>query len=618
LVDKNTKQEVKNHEALELLKKPNKVQTDSDFIYLMSTYIDLFGQAPIYPLKSALNDKVYAQLQLLCPANMNVYLDMNSVFDKIAKIQYTKNGKMMDVKPNELIDIKRADPFHPWKGLSTIEKARLERENELNSLDLDNMFAKNGAVPSGVVATDKPLRKETFKFVQKNLKREYEGKKNAFKLMFLTHGMKFTPVTMNSKDLEYVAKRKLNREQIMSIFKVPPTLMAITGSSNRATALVEERTFSANVVDPRLDLIYTSLTRFYLPLFKNTENLEFIYDNPIPEDVESEVLEITAGVAGKQWMSINEARKMRNLPSIPGGDKIDDTDSKDPKEDPKPNDEPSSEEKQVNLLEKIIGVKKKRHEKHDCKDHHCKELAPDPTNIKNKKIQALVTARNKYIAFKEVDLADKLSTHFDKFSDIAATKKKDVSNDSLTPQQVEEHLFPKEEVVKWVFALYLILRLNNDETGNAAVSTLTDIFKWIEVDKVDRDLISETRAKTSASSIEKTLLQTVRKEIKKNLDDGITDMRVIRQNVYGMLSDYKDWKIDQVVKTEVSTMWGEIQFREYQKNGVEKIKWLCGADPCPLCLGNKNQIVELGKEFNSGHTKEPAHVNCYCQTIPIV
>jgi SPP1 gp7 family putative phage head morphogenesis protein len=57
--------------------------------------------------------------------------------------------------------------------------------------------------------------------------------------------------------------------------------------------------------------------------------------------------------------------------------------------------------------------------------------------------------------------------------------------------------------------------------------------------------------------------------------------------------------------------------KTYREAGLEEMEWVT-SDPCPECVQNQGQIVQIGGTFNSGAQQPPAHPNCRCALLPVI
>jgi len=454
-------------------------------------------------------------------------------------------------------------------------------------------------VPSGVIKTDKEINKDNFQEVKERIRTQYEGKKNAFKLMFLTHGFDYQQVSLSQRDMQYIDKRKLSRDQILSIFKVPKSLVAVSDQVNRATSETEYTAFAENVIKPRLDLIFDKLNKFYLPLFPNTENYELRFTNPVPDDKEYKLKERQASVG--VWRTPNEIRAEDGLEPIEGGDTL----------------------YQVNNYNYPIPADNNDNNGDENKHLH-KEALPNPSKISNRKQHNYTARRNKYLMFKQNQLELKLLQHFNYF--IRDLKREPIkkaisfAEEELTAPEIEQNILPpKEDITRWKFMLYLLLYTKLLETSETCRKQLLDIYEFKDIPDETSQRMIEHRAVQVSDGISKTMLNKVKDVVKRSVDNGITDIKDIKKEVVKVLSDQKDWKVEQIARTELVNAYEETQHKVYTENKVETVKWICGSSPCGICDKNRDVIQPIGRAFPSGHSRPgETHPSCVCEIVPIV
>ncbi len=314
-LDGDEKADQPDNPALKLLQKPNPFQTGVDLLYLISSHIDAFGVAYLYPVKNSYGEPV--QIWELDPNRMYPLRGENFIE---GYVYYNPMGERVDFKVGELIEIKRPHPFDQHLGISTIEMARFAVEGDYSAQIWNNNFFQNGALPSGVLQTEGTLDDTTFKKIQTQWHDTYDGRDNAYKTVILEGGTKYQQLALKQKDMDFMEQRKFNRDEILAIFKVPKPIVAISDDINRASAQTAEYVFAKRTVKPRLDLIFEKLNAFYLPLFKGTDGMVFEYENPVPDD---ETSELAARVAAVDiWKTKNEVRAEEGLDPVEGGDEL--------------------------------------------------------------------------------------------------------------------------------------------------------------------------------------------------------------------------------------------------------------------------------------------------------
>lgn len=120
-------------------------------------------------------------------------------------------------------------------GLLGAPRIGLAREAIALSLAQEQQAARwmgNGAKPSGMLTTDQKLGDDTKTRLKQDIKENWTGLQNSGKMIVGEQGLKFLPFSMTSADLEFIASRKYQVEEIARIFRIP---LHMIGALDRAT-----------------------------------------------------------------------------------------------------------------------------------------------------------------------------------------------------------------------------------------------------------------------------------------------------------------------------------------------------------------------------------------------
>lgn len=116
--------------------------------------------------------------------------------------------------------------FDGLNGLNPIAYARQAIALGLSTEEHGSRLFTNGAVTSGVLATDQQLTDDAFKRLKDQFHGEHMGTANAYKPMILEMGLNWKPISLNAEDSQFLETRKMQRDEICAIFRVPPHLVA--------------------------------------------------------------------------------------------------------------------------------------------------------------------------------------------------------------------------------------------------------------------------------------------------------------------------------------------------------------------------------------------------------
>jgi HK97 family phage portal protein len=89
-----------------------------------------------------------------------------------------------------------------------------------------------GTRPSGILATDQKLDDKTLERLKGRWKEINAGLQNTGKAAILEAGLKWTPLSISAKELEFIAARQFQVQEIARMFRIPPHMI---GELSRST-----------------------------------------------------------------------------------------------------------------------------------------------------------------------------------------------------------------------------------------------------------------------------------------------------------------------------------------------------------------------------------------------
>lgn len=182
-------------------------------------------------------------------------------------------------------------------------------------------FYKNGANSSGAFTFPNELTEPAFQRLKQDLKENYAGLRNAGTPMLLEGGGEFKQFAMKPADAQLIENKRFQTEDVARIYRTPLHLIQeLTRSTNN------------NIEQQSLEFVMYTM----LPWFKRWEEninmqllsraerqagyyIEFKIDALLRGDAKSRA---EAYARGRQWgwLSVNDIRKLENLPRIENGD----------------------------------------------------------------------------------------------------------------------------------------------------------------------------------------------------------------------------------------------------------------------------------------------------------
>lgn len=219
--------------------------------------------------------------------------------------------------------------FDGTKGESVIRyAARQAVGTALAADEFAGEFFSNGANPSMVITYPQNVAPtaEQQNQLREQFTERYVGTGNRHKPLLLVNGGEVKAVSLSAEDAQLLETRKFQVVEIARAFGVPPHMIGETSASTSWGSGIEQMSigFVRYTLGPHLRRIEQELNRKLWPRSMRYF-VEFNRDGLLAGDskTEAEVIAKALGGPGTQgWMTVNEARRLKNLPPVDGGDEL--------------------------------------------------------------------------------------------------------------------------------------------------------------------------------------------------------------------------------------------------------------------------------------------------------
>lgn len=303
-------EEVESHQVIDILNRPNRWMDKEEFFERAFQHLELAGEA--FMLKIRNGRGVVEELWPLMPDTMQVVADAGNFINGYV---YNVNGKRIPMEVEDVIHVKRTDPKNLTRGMGVVEAAARAIDTDNQSADYNRRFFKNAARPDGTLETEQALDDRTFNRLKKEFNNEYGSTDNAHKTALLEAGVTFKPVNFNQKDMEFLAGRKFNRDQILALTRVSPAILGMVEDVNRSNAEASEYIFSKRVAKHKMQRMVSTLTANLASEFD--PKLIVSFSDPVPADKEFDLKMKSAAV--DKWMTKDEVRELDGMDPLPNG-----------------------------------------------------------------------------------------------------------------------------------------------------------------------------------------------------------------------------------------------------------------------------------------------------------
>ncbi len=187
-------------------------------------------------------------------------------------------------------------------------------------------FFRNGARPDFVIRAPNKPSDDQLDVIRKTWYSKHQGPMRSHLPAILTGGMEVQELTMSAEDAQLIATRNFQVQDIARIFGVPPHMIGYTEKTTSWGSGVESMSigFVRYTLRRYMDGFQQEINRKLWP--KNVAlfgefNADALQDGD--SKAQSEYFGKALGGPGTQgWMTINEVRRLKNLPPIEGGDEV--------------------------------------------------------------------------------------------------------------------------------------------------------------------------------------------------------------------------------------------------------------------------------------------------------
>lgn len=297
-----------------LIRRPNLDMTRSEFLEQVTMSMAATGNA--YMLKERVGRDTN-QLLVLNPHMVSVYRD------RYDRLRYGYDGKTYT--GDDLEHIKLLSMPGSLYGVGPIQAAQGTMRTARDMRDYASNWFETGT-PSGVLSSEDKLTAEearTYRRFWNNLDENGDALsdvENPSRVKVLGRGLKYNPISLSPKDALWVDAQNFTTLEIARIFGVPSSLMLTAIDGNSMTyANVEQEwlgfvRFGLMSYLRRIEEAFTSIT----PRGQTVRfNVEALLRSDTKSRYDAHSIALTAG-----FLTVNEVRKIENLPPVAGGDEV--------------------------------------------------------------------------------------------------------------------------------------------------------------------------------------------------------------------------------------------------------------------------------------------------------
>lgn len=293
---------------------PNQYMTSVEFREAMTMQLCFYGNAYALIERNGSGDII--SLMPLLSANMDVRLESKRVI-----YRYRRDTEYADFKQSEIFHLKGFG-FNGLVGLSPIAFGAKTAGVAVAMEDQQREFYANGAKsPQLLMTGDKILNKDQRSQLEENFK-EISGGPVKKRLWILEAGFTTQAIGVNPQDAETLSARKFQVSELARFFGIPPHLVGdVEKSTSWGTGIEQQNlAFLQYVLEPYLNRWEQAIWRWLVrPADAGRYHAEHNLDGLLRGDSTARA-NFMKTLADSGLRTINELRRLDNVPPLPGGD----------------------------------------------------------------------------------------------------------------------------------------------------------------------------------------------------------------------------------------------------------------------------------------------------------
>ena len=286
----DTRRQVLQHPALNLLSRPNKFWSRFRLFEISQLYQDLTGKCHWVLTKSA---GMPIGLWPVRPDRMMPVPDRDKY---LLGWLYTAPGgsEVIALDPDEVIYNPLPDPLDSYGGTGPIQSVLTEIDAVQYAAEYNRNFFSNSARPDGVLSVDHRVSDEEWDELTDRWRDAHRGVARAHRVAVL-EGVTWVPTSTAPKDMDFANLMSTGGDRIREALGMHKIMTGLVDDVNRANAQTGEEIFAAWKVAPRLRRWRDVLNFQLLPMFGDLgQGYEFDFRYPMPVNREQDNLELTA------------------------------------------------------------------------------------------------------------------------------------------------------------------------------------------------------------------------------------------------------------------------------------------------------------------------------------
>lgn len=172
-----------------------------------------------------------------------------------------------------------------------------------------------------VLTTEQDLGEDNKSQLKAAFDARYAGSHNAFRPLLLENGIDIKRIGLTAQESQYLEARQFQLQDIARIFRIPDVLLGISHGKTATFASAEQffLSYTKHTLQPWCTRIEQSIQRDLIAPSEGGLFVKHDLDSLMRADLQTRYSAHASGI-GAGFLTRNEARRMENLPTLPGLD----------------------------------------------------------------------------------------------------------------------------------------------------------------------------------------------------------------------------------------------------------------------------------------------------------
>lgn len=286
-------QDLPDHPLTRLLAKPNPYISGSDLFERVVAHLHLGGNAMVTKIGSGAGRRRPGDIEELWPIMPDRARPVPAEKGHVSHYELlgSDGARKPDMRPEDVCHVMFVDPGNDYWGMSPLQAAAKLVDMDVEAIRFNKVSLQNRAVADGALSTDQQLNEEQFERLNAQVRDNHAGPSNARRTLLLEAGLSWQQMSLSPAEMDFIASRRMTREDILAVFGVPPAMLGLVVSATQSDVGQMRTQFWTDTVVAQARHLQSALTLSLAseygdgisvrPMLENVEELKVSWDEKI-------------------------------------------------------------------------------------------------------------------------------------------------------------------------------------------------------------------------------------------------------------------------------------------------------------------------------------------------